>query len=193
VTGRSASAEFLSVPFILACCVIVGIRFAFELPADLRANWIFRYWLDPSQQDARAIARRVLLLFTLPWLTPAAFLSVLLFWGWTAALLHAVILIACTILLVETVLIRFRKIPFTCSYPPFQSNSGIIFVAYLFGFLLFTDYLPYMEHWSVVNPRRAIWFAPLLATGLFGLGQYRKQMLDMDKQLIFEEPSPSVF
>jgi hypothetical protein len=193
VNGQTPSAEFLSVPFILAYCVIVGIRFAFELPADLRANWIFRYWLDPGQQDARAIARRVLLLFTLPWLAPAVFFSVLFFWGWSAALLHATILIACTVLLVEVVLIRFRKIPFTCSYPPFQSHSGLIFVGYLFGFLFFTDYLPQMEHWSLLNPWESIWFVPLLGTGLFALRQYRKQMLDMDKHLIFEEPSTSTF
>jgi len=193
VTGQIPSAEFLSVPFILAFCVIVGIRFAFELPADLRANWIFRYWLDPSQQDARPIARRVLLLFTLPWLAPAAFLSVLFLWGWTVALLHAAILIACTILLVETVLIRFRKIPFTCSYPAFQSHSGLIFVAYLFGFLFFTDYLPQMEFWSLFNPWESIWFVPLLGAGFLALRQYRKQMLDMDKHLIFEEPSLSAF
>jgi len=193
VTGRSPSSEFLSVPFVLAFCVIVGIRFAFELPADLRANWIFRYWLDPGQQDTRAIARRVLLLFMLPWLAPAAFFSVLFIWGWTPALLHATILIACTILLVETVLIRFRKIPFTCSYPPFQSHSGLIFVAYLFGFLFFTDYLPQMERWSLLSPWQTIVFAPLLAAALLGLRQYRKQMLDMDKHLIFEEPSPSTF
>jgi hypothetical protein len=193
VTGQAPSAEFLSVPFILAFCVIVGIRFAFELPADLRANWIFRYWLDPGQQDARPIARRVLLLFTLPWLAPAAFLSVLFFWGWTVALLHAAILIACTIPLVETAFIRFRKIPFTCSYPTFQSHSGLIFVAYLFGFLLFTDYFPQMEHWSLLNPWESIWFIPLLGAGLLALHQYREQMLDMDKHLIFEEPSPSPF
>ena len=193
VSGPAPCAEFLSAPFILVYCVIVGIRFAFELPADLRANWIFRYWLDPDQQDARAIARRVLLLFSLPWLTPAAFLSVLFFWGWTAALLHGAILMGCTVLLVETILIRFRKIPFTCSYPAFQSHSGLIFVGYIFGFLFFTDYLPQIEHWSLLNRWQAIVFAPLIAAGLLGLRQYRKQMLDMDKQLIFEEPSPSIF
>jgi hypothetical protein len=194
VSGRAPSAEFLSVPFVLAYCVIVGIRFAFELPADLRANWLFRFWLDPSHyQDARAIARRILLLFSLPWLAPAAFLSVLFFWGWTAALLHTAILIACTILLVESILMRFRKIPFTCSYPAFQSHSGLIFVAYLFGFLIFTDYLSQMDHWSLLNPWQAIWFVPLLVSALLALRQYRKQMLDMDKQLIFEELSPSVF
>src|SRR6266478_1144166 len=186
VTGPAPSTQFLSVFFILAYCIIVGIRFAFETPADLRANWIFRYWLDPGQQDARPIARRVLLLFSLPWLAPAAFLSVLLFWGWTAAFLHAAILIACTILLVETVLIRFRKIPFTCSYPPFQSHSALIFVVYLFGFLLFNHYLPQLEHCSLLNPWQSILFAPLLAAALLGIRQYRKQMLDMDKRLIFE-------
>ena len=194
LTSRQApSAEYLSVAFILTYCVIVGIRFAFELPADLRANWIFRFWLDPEHQDARAIARRVLLMFSLPWLVPAAFLSVSFFWGWTTALLHTAILIACAILLVETILIRFRKIPFTCSYPAFQSHSGLIFVAYLFGFLFFTDYLPQIEHWSLLNPWQSIVFAPLTGTALFGLRYYRKQMLDMDKQLIFEEPSPSLF
>jgi hypothetical protein len=193
VTGPAPSTQFLSVFFILAYCIIVGIRFAFEIPADLRANWIFRYWLDSGQQDARPIARRVLLLFSLPWLAPAAFLSVLLFWGWTAAFLHAAILIACVIVLVEALLIHFRKIPFTCSYPAFQSHSGLIFVAYLFGFLLFTDYLPEMEHWSLLNPGQSIWFVPLLAAALLALRQYRKQMLDMDKQLIYEESSPSTF
>jgi hypothetical protein len=193
VSGPIPSSEFLSVPFILAYCVIVGIRFAFETPADLRANWIFRYWLDPGQQDARSIARRVLLLFSLPWLVPVAFISVLIFWGWTAAMLHVAIWTASTVLLVESVLVRFRKIPFTCSYPPFQSHSALILVAYLFGFLFFTDYLPRMEHWSLQNPWQAIVFVPLVAVALLGLRQYRKQMLDMDKQLIFEEPSPNAF
>jgi hypothetical protein len=50
-----------------------------------------------------------------------------------------------------------------------------------------------MEHWSLLNPWQAIVFVPLLAAGLLGLRHYRKQMLDMDKQLIFEEPSPNAF
>src|SRR5258706_6837211 len=48
VSGHAPPAQFLFVFFILAYCIIVGIRFAFEIPADLRANWIFRYWLDPA-------------------------------------------------------------------------------------------------------------------------------------------------
>jgi hypothetical protein len=192
--GRSPSEEFLALPFILSYCVLVGIRFAFEVPADLRANWIFRFWLNPDRKDdARAVARRVLLAFSLPWLAPASFLVTLRSWGWRHALIHTAILIACSAVLVELLLVRFRKIPFTCSYPPFQSHSGLIGAAYLFGFFIFTSYMPALDRASLVSPVQMLWFVPLLGIVLAALRGYRKQMLDMDKQLIFEEMPASIF
>jgi hypothetical protein len=146
IGGRVPSVEFLSVPFILSYCTIVGIRFAFEIPVDLRANWIFRLWIDPDRHEARAIARRVLLVFSLSWLAPACFLVTLWFWGWTAALLHMGILILCSAVLVELLLIKFRKIPFTCAYPAFQSHSGVVALVYVVGFFVFASYVPQMDH-----------------------------------------------
>ena len=99
----------------------------------------------------------------------------------------------CTVLLVEVLLVQFRKIPFTCSYPAFQSHSSLLLVAYLFGFFLFTSYIPEIERWSLLDPPRVACFIPLFGAGLAGVHQYRKQMLDMDKQLIFEESSASGF
>ena len=193
VTGNAPSVEFLSVSFILAYCMIVGIRLAFEIPADLQANWIFRFWLDRDRHEARPVARRVLLLFSLSWLAPAGFLATLAFWGWIAALLHAAILILCTVVLVEVLLLKFRKIPFTCPYPSFKSHSGLIVVAYLFGYAFFTYYLPQMENWSLSDPWRLFWFAPLLAMVLGSVQLYRKQMLDLDKELVFEDVSAPGF
>ncbi len=189
VTGGTPSLEFLSVPFILSYCLVVGIRFAFEIPVDLRANWMFRFWLDRNRHGARAIARRVLLAFSLSWLVPVCFLITLGLWGWMAAVLHTAILSLCTAVLIEILLVQFRKIPFTCSYPIFKSHSGIILVAYLFGFVVFTDYLAQIEHWSLSVPWRVAWFVPLLSSVMGCLHFYRKQMLDMDKELIFEDPS----
>lgn len=185
--------EFLSVPFILSYCIIVGIRFAFEIPSDLRANWVFRMSLSADDGQARPIARWALLVFTLPWLAPACFTVTLIFFGWMNALVHTALLTASNVLLVEILLIKFLKIPFTCSYPTFESHSGVILAAYLFGFFLFTDYVPEMEHWSLASPFRAICFVPLFAIILAGVYAYRKQMLEMDKQLIFEETSASSF
>jgi hypothetical protein len=190
---HSPSADFLAIPFILSYCIIVGVRFAFELPSDLRANWIFKLWLRPDGQQARPIARRVLLALSLPWLIPACFVPTLIFFGWTCALLHTAILVVSTAVLTEILLVKFRKIPFTCSYPTFESNSGVILVAYLFGFFVFTDYLPEMEHWSLDQPLRAVSFIALFAIAFASVYGYRKQMLDMDKQLVFEETPYSTF
>ena len=117
----------------------------------------------------------------------------LILWNFSTALMHTAIFTCCTIAFVELLLLRFRKIPFTCSYPPFQSHSALIFVAYLSGFLLFTSYLPELELWSLADPWRAVVFLPLLTVIFFSIHFYRKQMLDMDKQLIFEEVSASHF
>lgn len=193
IIGHQPSVEFLSVPFILAYCLIAGIRMAFEIPAELPANWIFQFWLDRERHEARPIARRVLLFFSLSWLVPACFLTTFFFWDWGAALLHTTILILCTVILVEVLLLKFRKIPFTCPYPSFKSHSGLIGVAYLFGYAFFTYYLPQMENWTLSDPKRMVWFAPLLWLALAGIHFYRKQMLDMDKELVFEDVSAPGF
>lgn len=193
VNGHTPSAEFLAVPFILSYCLIVGIRLAFEIPADLPANWVFQFWLDRERHEARPIARRVIWLFSLSWLVPACFLATLFFWGWLAALLHTAILMLSTVVFVEVLLLKFRKIPFTCPYPSFKSHSGLIGAAYLFGYVFFAYYLPQMENWSLSGPGRIIWFAPLLLMVLSGVHFYRSQMLDMDKELVFEDVSASGF
>jgi hypothetical protein len=190
---RNPSEDLLSVPFILGFCVIVGMRLSFEVPSDLRANWVFALWIDPNTLQMRPVARKVLLSFALAPLAPMCLLSSWLLWGFATALLHTAILIACTIAFVESLLLRFRKIPFTCSYPHFESHSALIFLAYLFAFVLFTGYLPELELWSLADPWRAIVFIPLVAVVLLAIHFYRKQMLQMDKQLIFEEISASHF
>jgi hypothetical protein len=190
---ESPSADFLSIPFVLGYCVILGIRAAFEVPANREANWVFKLWLPLDDRLPRSVARRILLMFSLPWLAPLCFIGTAYLFGWRNALLHTVILIGSTAVLVEILLIRFRKIPHTCTYPQFESNSGIILVAYLFGFLFYTDYLPTLEHWSLDNPLRIFWFIPLLTVVLAALHSFRKQLLDMDKLLIFDVSSDSTF
>ncbi|MGB2620721.1 MAG: hypothetical protein WA857_14545 [Candidatus Acidiferrum sp.] len=190
---RIPSEELLSIPFILAFCIVAGIRLSLEVPSDLRANWVFALWIDPGTLQARAIARKILLSFSLVPLAPLCFVSSWLLWDFGAALLHTAVFAVCTFAFVELLLVRFRKIPFTCTYPPFQSHSALILAAYLFGFIIFTSYLPELDLWSLADPWRAIVFFPLIAAVLASIHFYRKQMLDMDKQLIFEEFSASGF
>ena len=46
---------------------------------------------------------------------------------------------------------------------------------------------------ALVNPEQTLWFVPLLALICAGLYGYRKQMLDMDKRLIFEDEAARGF
>jgi hypothetical protein len=181
------SADALSVPLILAFCVIVGARFCFEIPLNLQANWIFKFWIDPAIGETRSTARRLLLVLSLSWIAPLTVAVSLYFWGLFVATLHTLVLISCSIIVIEISILRLRKIPFTCSYPPFQSHSPLIVVAYLFAAIILTSYVPEFEL-EVANSR---WAAPLVFLPalliLAGLRYYRKNMLPMDKDLIFEE------
>jgi len=191
--AQPPAVELLSIPFILSYCLLVGIRLAFEVPSDLPANWIFKLWIEPDGELPRQVARRVLLTFSLGWLAPLCFLYSALLWGWLSALLQTVVLIACSVVFVEVLLVRFRKIPFTCSYPAFQSQSTLVPVAYLIGFVAFAIYIPRIVQWSLVTQWGVAGFMPVVLLSLGGLRQFRKQMLDMDKRLVFEEDSASSF
>ena len=190
---RGPSEDFLAIPFIVGFCITVGIRLTFDIPSDLRSNWVFALWIDPNALQTRSIARKILLTFSLGPLAPLCFVSSWILWGFGPSLLHTLIFGGCTIAFVELLLLRFRKIPFTCTYPPFQSHSALILVGYLFGFVIFTGYLPELELWAIGDPWRTVLFVPLVASVLLATYYYRKQMLDMDKQLIFEEIPASHF
>ncbi len=183
----------LAVPFVLSYCLLVGIRLAFEVPADLRANWVFRMWLDPIRTDARAVARKVLLGVFLRWFGPVAFVSVLMSGRWSSALLHTLIWATCTVIFAEIVIIRFRKIPFTCPYPNFQSSAPVKLLLYLAGFFIFADYLPRFDQLCLINPEQTIWLLALAIAIYVVIYIHHRNILDEDKGLIFEEETFSGF
>jgi len=166
---------------------------AFEFPSDLPANWVFRFWVEPGGEQPRQ-SRQENTPHILSWLDcPLRFLCSALLWGWLTALLQTALLIACSGVFVEVLLVRFRKIPFTRSYPAFQSHSTLVLVPYLIGFVVFAIYIPQIVRWSLVTRWGAAGFIPAVLLSLGGLRQFRKQMLDMDKQLVFEQDSASGF
>ena len=90
-------------------------------------------------------------------------------------------------MLVEILIANFRKIPFTCPCPQFNSTSSLTLLAYLFGFFVFTDYLPDLDRQSLSDPKSILLFATLLAAGFAAIHIRRRRLLDMDKTLIFNE------
>lgn len=120
---HEAGVPLLASSIVVICAAVVGTRVAFSMPADLRANWIFRLLPLRRLPDCITGARRgLLLLACLPvWFASAVlFLSI---WPRKSALLHLGILALLSVVLAQASMLAFRKIPFTCSYLPGKANN----------------------------------------------------------------------
>jgi hypothetical protein len=92
-------------------------------------------------------------------------------------------------LLIEILLVRFRKIPFTCSAPHFKSGIPISGFFYLVGFVVFTSLVPIIERRASDDPLWYLGFILALAGIWLALALYRREITRFDSQPIFEERS----
>ena len=112
----------LEAPFTVAFLLILGLRIAFELPAGVASNWMFRAALDPRANPTLGAPRRVILSFLVPLVLAPAFVLAWRDMGFFAAALHTVVVLALSMSLGEILLSGYRKIPLTCPLPPFGDN-----------------------------------------------------------------------
>lgn len=182
------TSEALSIPFIVSFLLILGMRTVFEIPAELRANWIFQLMLDPNQQECEPLARRVILLATLPWIL-ATFLAYLYLEGVSVAALHTAVVATWSCLLTNIVLVRFRKLPFTCSLPIFKQHSIVILIALCFGFLIYAGSTPEFESTALLSPLRMLTLLPFVAVAWYIPRHLARNTIDLERKLIFEEVS----
>ena len=185
--GRIPGPGFLSVPLILVYCLVVGLRFIFEIPADLRANWIFKMQIDTGAGESVLLGRALTWTILAPLLIVACLPAYAYRWGWQVALLHLGYVGVMTWLLVETMFVRMRKIPFTCSLPAFKENAFVVIFLLFLGFYLFVRAGSFLEYVAFVDPVRSIVPGIVLGAWWLAIRQYRKNLLEMEKEIIFEE------
>jgi hypothetical protein len=181
------SADGLSIPLVLAFIITVGLRTVFEIPVELRSNWIFRLMLDAEKHECGPLARRVMLASVLPWVLLISFPVYAYFGEWVIGCLHTLVIVTWSLLLSNAVLIRFRKLPFTCSFPIFQQHSIVTLLGGLFGFFLFAVLTPQVGAWAFVEPVRMIVFVPLAAAGWYVPHRIGQNAVDVERELISEE------
>ena len=205
VQARSASAahfalssalpspEMLSIPLILAYFLLLGLRFSFEIPVALGANWIFRLNVNPETGECIPLARKVMAVLLLPLLVLICLPVYMWRWGWMLGLSHTLIVAMLCFLLTEILLIRFRKIPFTCAAPSFKSNALVMGLVYFLGFIVFAFWTSSAERWALANPVRFLAFVPLLGVLWLMLERYRRELTYIDRRLVFvETPAAAV-
>ena len=157
-------------PLVAAYILLLGLRIAFDLPAGVSANWIFRAVLDPRDHESVSASRRVMLsLLTCFVLVPALAYS---WWrsGAAVAFLQTASVLALSICLIEALLWGYRKIPLTCPLPGFRDNFLLLCFLHLLGFEAFTHLGVDIEQLFVAQPA---WF-PLVPVCM-GLGWWWKR------------------
>jgi hypothetical protein len=189
VIDRFPSAEILSIPLTLAYFLILGLRCAFGIPVALRANWLFRFTVNPETRECPVLARNVIFAFLLPALILICFPGYACFWGWQTSLVHTTIVAAMCILLTEISVMGLRKIPFTSSVPTFKSHAIAATLISMLGFFAFSTFTATGERWALDHPLRFLVFAPLLPGAWLALREWRKSLTYLDKRIIFEEKS----
>lgn len=139
------NASLLSVPLILSFFVLSGMRVIFGLPAELKANWVFQLSEADGRLECLSGVRKAMFVFgVLPLFVVLAPVYALL-WGWPVALFHTFFDIALSLLLIELLLVKFHKIPFTCSYMPGKTNLTALWFVYWFGFATYAYSMASLE------------------------------------------------
>src|SRR6266446_85510 len=191
--GGLSSPAFLSIPFVLTYCILAGLRFVFDIPTELRANWTFRISLDKMAHECIPLMRRVMLTFILPWVFAGVFPVSLYLWGWTAAVLHTAMITIWAVILTDILIVRVRKVPFTCSYPPFRHSAIVVMLLYIFGFSAFAGLTSSLDHLVLGNPPVMLLFIPITFGAWYGRSRLEQDTIDVDKELIFEEKQATAF
>jgi len=192
-SGRAPSAAMISVPFTLAYFLICGLRFVFDLPAELRANWVHRVILDCEQQAPADAARKVILTFVLPWILLVCLPLYVYYWGWAIGSALTAVLVAGCYLLADGLLRRFAKIPFACAYPAWKQSATVIVLFYVLGLWAFASLLPGLEHALLL---KSVWYLWGLVLVLLVVRFALRRLRDDDPRsrvLIFDEVPDAPF
>lgn len=196
---RSVSAIFfqpseasLAVPLILSFFLLSGMRVVFTIPAELRANWVFQIAEDQNRLDCFAGVRKFMIVRAAQLLV--ALLPIYAFlWGWAPACQQLVLSLVLSLILIELLLINFRKIPFTCSYQPGKANIILLGVLYWFAFTTYAYTMAALECWLLQDDVTWIAFLVLMILLLGGLRVWRKDLLAGDSRIVYEdEPLPDI-
>jgi hypothetical protein len=184
---------FLSAPLVVSFFALVGMRYIFTVPAELQANWIFKI---TEGQDCVGWFCGIRKVMSLTVIGPLFGLCLPIYswlWGWKTASLHLLYGLILAILLMEILLLRFSKMPFTCSYLPGKANLKALWAPYAFGFMTYAYTLSELEFWLLQRPVRMITFYAVSSVLLWRIAAVRAGEERKAGRFIYaENPEPTV-
>jgi hypothetical protein len=152
----------VSAPLALSLFVLAGFRYLFRLPVELRANWVFRLNEPGNRVMFLAAVEQFLLWFAV---APVALLTLpieMLLLGPGPGIAAAILCLLPSLTLLEYLLIRFDKIPFTSAYLPGRRPLIETLVIYGVSVMLYVSVLSGIITWCLRGPRSTLVLFTLL-------------------------------
>ncbi len=183
----------VSLPLVISFFLLSGMRFVFNIPSELPANWIFQITEGAGKHAYLAGVRKSM---SLAVVAPLAILALPIYtflFGPATGVLHIAYCSLWSLIMIELLLWRFEKVPFACSYSPGKVPVVALLCGYFLAFMAYTDLLAWMETYLLQERLAAVTCVSLLSGALWALIAYRARTSRETSALLFlEEPEPVV-
>jgi hypothetical protein len=186
------SRTLLAAPLILGFFLLIGIRGVIQIPSVLEANWVFRLTEARVKRHYFSSLRKVILLRALIPLFFLLFIFYTLVWDPVTALYHCLYGCAVSVVLMEVLFSKQRKIPFTCAYLPGRERIQLFWLAYTLMFLGYVFVLTALESTLLRNPAALPYFFAVVLILLTGIRAYLRFFVYEKARIQYEEAPAAV-
>jgi hypothetical protein len=191
--GPAKQMALLSLPLVISFFLLSGMRFVFNIPCELSANWVFQMTEHLEKRKYVSGVRKCMLLVVVAPLAIIVLPVYSLLFGPASAIVHTVYCSLLSLLMIEALTFRLEKVPFACSYAPGKVPVVALLCGYWLAFMAYTDLLVLLEY-SLLRSRLGT--AICLATPacvLWSVATCRRRATAESSTLVFyEEPEPVV-
>lgn len=181
-----------AVPLALSFCALLGLRYLFRLPVELRANWVFRIHEPGHAADLLAGVETFMLYFGV---VPVAIVTLpveLRLFGAAAGLAASILYLLVSLVWMQLLLFSFERIPFTSSYMPGQQPLIQSVVHYTTVAILYIGLTGSLIIWAVETRTRAIVLILLLAAAWWKARTARLSSQRIERMQFTEDLDPAV-
>ncbi len=182
----------ISAPLALSLFVLAGFRYLFRLPVELRANWVFRVNELGNRPIFLAAVRQFLLCFAV---APVALCTLpveIRVLGPGTGIVATILCLLPSLTLMELLLIRFEKIPFSSGYLPGRRPLIETLVLYGIAVILYVSVLSTIVNWCLKGPRPTLVLLAVLLGAWWQARRARREDWEFGKLEFEELPEPAI-
>jgi hypothetical protein len=182
----------IAVPLTLSLCTLVGLRYLFRLPVELRANWIFRIH-EPghAMEFLSGVERFMFYCGAIPVAVAALPVETRLL-GARAGMAASVLCLLISLVLMEILLLTFEKVPFTSSYLPGKKPLVETVLRYTAIGTLYIGILGTLVRGTLAVPALSATLAVLLAAAWWMARSVRLKIQRVERLEFEETPEKAV-